>query len=127
MKFRFVLFLMVAMASLSTANARTPIKVIATDAFIYVKMTDQMLGGSIEVRDSSGLVVSTKSIDHRKMYLDLFELADGTYNVRVKHNDLVVEFSYTVESPQLHAKRKHHHHRDDHTEILSEKTQVRYA
>jgi hypothetical protein len=127
MKYRFVFLCVMMLASLSTAFAHTPVRIIAKDAFIYVRMTKEMLGGNIQVRDSTGHVVSTKSIDNCKMYLDLFELADGKYNVTVQHNDLVVEFSYTVESPQLHARRKHELRGNDHTDILSEKKQVRYA
>jgi hypothetical protein len=124
-KNQIVFILALIVTSFSTAHAQKHVRIIAKDAFLYVRMTKEMLGGNIEVRDSSGQVVSTKSIDHRKMYMDLFELADGKYNVTVKHDNLIIEFSYTVESPQLHAKRKHHG--NDHTEILSEKAQVRYV
>lgn len=123
MKFRIALLCTMLFMALSTSHARTPLRVVAKDAFLYVKMTKQMLGGNIEVRDSTGQVVSTKNIDHRKMYLDLFELADGKYNVIVKHDDIFVEFSYEVESAAVHAKRKHHSNR--HAEILQGTQQTR--
>lgn len=108
MKLRIVFSLMLVGAMLSRAQAQTPVRIVAKDAFVYVKMTKEMLGGNIEVRDSVGHVVNTKTIDHRKMYLDLFDLGVGKYGVTVKHNDLVVEFTYIVESLEMHAKRKHH-------------------
>ena len=66
-----------------------------------------MLGGTIEVRDSTGHVVITKSIDHRTMYLDFFQLADGKYVITLRHNSVSVETCYTLEPPPVHARRKH--------------------
>lgn len=126
MKFRLIFFLMFV-AAFSSAHAQTPVKIIARDAFVYVKTNKVMLGGDIQVRDSVGNVISSKRIDQCKMYLDLFELRDGNYNVTVQHHGVVFQFTYTVESPKLHVRRKHPRQSNDHVEILSEKKQVRYV
>lgn len=107
MKNKIAFLFLMTLASLSTANAQTPFKAIAKDAFIYLKMNKELLGGSIQIQDTTGHVINTIAIDNRKVYLDFFDLADGKYKVTLKHDDLVVEFFYAVDSSRHHLKRKH--------------------
>ena len=109
LKQRFFLLGVVLITTLSIAQARTPVRVTASDGFLYFKMSRQMCGGTIEVRDSTGEVVDVRKIDHRHLYVDLFENADGKYNVKINSGDTVLEFTCTVESSELHARRKHQH------------------
>jgi hypothetical protein len=105
MKFKIAFLILMTIATVS--SARTPFRAIAKDAFIYMKMPKKLLGGNIEVKDTTGKVVSTMAIDHRKLYLDFFELADGKYKVTMTHDDMVIEFIYAVDSTRHHGKRKH--------------------
>jgi hypothetical protein len=105
MKFKIAFLILMTIATLS--SARTPFRAIAKDAFIYMKMPKELLGGNIQVKDTAGNVVNTIAIDHRKVYLDFFELADGRYKVTLKHDDMLIEFIYSVDSTRHHSKRKH--------------------
>jgi hypothetical protein len=109
MKTRIILFCLMTFALLSIAHAKTPFKAIAKDAFVYIKMPKEMMGGNIEVRDSTGQVIKTINIDHRKIYVDLFEFGNGMYKVTLSHNDFVITFNCTVETSQQHAKHKQDH------------------
>ena len=68
-----------------------------------------MCGGTIEVRDSTGEVVALRKIDHRHVYVDLFDKADGKYSVKIRTGETMLEFTCTIESRELHTKRKHHY------------------
>jgi hypothetical protein len=107
MKMRFFL-LGVLLMTLTMTQARTPVKVRASDGFIYFKVSKQMCGGTIEVRDSTGEVIRVRKIDHRHLYVDLFENADGKYNVKIWSGDTVLEFTCTLASREIHARQKHH-------------------
>lgn len=91
----------------SSAFARTPLRAMAKDAFLYIKMPKELLGGNIQVQDTAGHVISTMAIDHRKVYLDFFKFADGKYKVILTHDDMHIEFIYAVESAKHSTKRKH--------------------
>jgi hypothetical protein len=105
MKIRLLLSCLLTWAVLTTAQAHTPFKVIARDAFIHIKVPRELMGASIQLRDSSGQVVKTIRVDHQKVRFDLFELRDGTYNVDLHHNDVVIQFSFVVESSERHGIR----------------------
>lgn len=102
MKIRLLLSCLLMWTVLTTAQAHTPFKVITRDAFIYIKVPRELMGASIQLRDSSGQVIKTIRVDHHKVHFDLFELGDGTYNVSLQHNDVVIQFSFVVESPERH-------------------------
>jgi hypothetical protein len=62
---------------------------------LFVVKTDKKLvGAKIEVIYANGRVVSSQTLQKRKMVIDFGDVKDGSYTIRLSKGDTVKEFRY---------------------------------
>lgn len=62
---------------------------------LFVFKTDRKLvGGKIEVLSASGDVVTTQTMQKRKLFIDFSDVKEGTYIIRISKGDRIREFKY---------------------------------
>jgi hypothetical protein len=62
---------------------------------LFVFKTDRKLvGGKVEVISASGDIVTTQTMQKRKLFIDFSDVKEGIYVIRVSKGDRVREFKY---------------------------------
>lgn len=62
---------------------------------LFVFKTDRkFLGATVEVLSAAGTVVTTQTLQKRKMIIDFCDVKKGLYTIRVKKGDRVQEFQF---------------------------------
>jgi hypothetical protein len=62
---------------------------------LILKADKMYLGATIEVRDVTGVVVTSSHIYKKKMIIDFYDIPYGTYKISVRKDKETFEFNYT--------------------------------
>lgn len=71
------------------------VKVLSTKSDIfYFKVSDQLLGGEIEIKAGDGELLGSQVIEQKRNLIDFYSLEPGTYTVIISKDEVVREFHY---------------------------------
>jgi hypothetical protein len=98
-KLTLILLLLTASAASYARCKNAPVSVISTkrDVF-YFKVNKVLVGSTLEVYSSTGEMIFTAKVCHRKAIVDFYLENAGTYSIKLKKGDKVEEFTYVKES-----------------------------
>lgn len=80
-------------AIISNAEAIDPGPSKYKDLFT-LKADKDLIGAQVEIYNSSGELITTNSLQKRKMIIDFGEAVFGTYTIRIVKGDEEKEFKY---------------------------------
>ncbi len=85
--------LLLTSAIISNAEAIDPGPSKYKDLFT-LKADKDLIGAQVEIYNSSGELITTNSLQKRKMIIDFGEAVFGTYTIRIVKGDEEKEFKY---------------------------------
>ncbi len=85
--------LLLSSALISSAEAIDPGPSKYKDLFT-LKADKDLIGAQVEIYNSNGELITTNSLQKRKMIIDFGEAVFGTYTIRVVKGDEEKEFKY---------------------------------
>lgn len=68
----------------------------ACDGYFQFKVSDNLVGSTVEIFDEANQLVTSHPIRAKKTTLDFFESSAGTYTIVIKSNDFRVSFRYIL-------------------------------
>jgi hypothetical protein len=80
-------------ASAATRDGRDPVPARYKNLFVF-KAERNFVGAKVEVFSANGTVVTTQTLQKRKMIIDFCDVKSGSYTIRVSKGDHVQEFQY---------------------------------
>lgn len=89
--------------AVAPTNAIDVIKSKQKNLFVF-KVDKELLGGEVVVYHSSGDVVTTMTMTHRKMIIDFCDVKFGVYTITVVKNGEEIE-SFTYQKELLRSQR----------------------
>jgi hypothetical protein len=78
---------------MSSAEAIDPGPSKYKDLFTF-KTDKELIGAQVEVYNSSGELITSNSLQKRKMIIDFGDAVFGTYTIRIIKGDELKEFKY---------------------------------
>jgi hypothetical protein len=81
-----VAFMLVTFTNMASPRLGVDVLIISHEVF-YFKVDEGWLGGEVDVVGMDSTQVSVQKIDKKKMMVDFFDLAPGTYTIIIKKND----------------------------------------
>ncbi|MGC4021466.1 MAG: hypothetical protein QM734_05755 [Cyclobacteriaceae bacterium] len=94
------LMLLMLTASVSFAKMKQPkadYKVISfKNHALYFKVDKSFIGGTVELYDADNTLIECDDIPHTHTMVDFIDAPSGTYLIKVKKGDKIMEFSYTM-------------------------------
>jgi cytochrome oxidase Cu insertion factor (SCO1/SenC/PrrC family) len=85
--------LLLSSAAMSSAEAIEPGPSKYKDLFT-LKADRELVGAQVEVYNSSGKLITSNSLQKRKMIIDFGDATFGTYTIRIVKGDELKEFKY---------------------------------
>lgn len=80
-----------------SANTRPeggdPVSGKSKKLFVF-KATRKFVGAKVEVRAADGHVLTTQTMQKRKMFIDFSDVTEGVYTIRISKGDEVKEFQF---------------------------------
>ena len=65
-----------------------------SDLFVF-RTQKKLLGAKVEIFSDEGELLTTHTVQKRKMIVDFRDATSGTYTIKVSKGELVREFQYT--------------------------------
>lgn len=77
----------------------TPLKIVSKSMdVVYFKVSNDMIGASMEVVDANGAVVYSAQVTDKKVIVDFYGAASGEYKIRLKKDDNAMSISFNKSS-----------------------------
>ncbi len=98
-KLTLITIMIAASMGLYAKSKNASVSVLSTkrDLF-YFKVDKVLLGATLEVYSSTGVMIFTAKVTHRKAILDFYQQGSGTYSIKLKKDSKVEEFTYVKAS-----------------------------
>lgn len=92
----FVLVLLVTAVSVQAAPREEVVEVVPSKYknLFVLKAERKFMGATVEVYYSNGDLVTTHTLEKRKMIIDFCDVKFGEYTIRIKKGNEVEEYSY---------------------------------
>jgi len=80
-------------SSAATREGQLPVTGKYKNLFVF-KADRNLVGAKVEVLYSNGDVVTTQTLQKRKMIIDFCDVRHGSYTIRISKGDRIKEFQY---------------------------------
>ena len=64
------------------------------NSLLVLKTDKQFLGATVEIVSSKGTVITSHTLEKKKLFIDFKGVAQGSYTVRITKGDQVKEINY---------------------------------
>ena len=82
-------------ASAFASKPSSNVKVLSTNMdVVYMKVSSEMMGAEIEIKDSTGKVIFTTNVTEKKVLIDFYAEPSGEYTILVKKDNNEESISY---------------------------------
>ncbi|MBI3220232.1 MAG: hypothetical protein HYZ44_12035 [Bacteroidetes bacterium] len=97
MKVSFTILVLLT-SLMSFAQKKDPaIKIISTaDGVFHFKVTEKLQNAYVEVLDDSNKVISKQALDCKRMMIDFYDAAPGTYHIRISATNFERIYDYVL-------------------------------
>ncbi len=99
------------MTAVAFANKpENPVKLVSTKMdVVYFKVSNEMIGASMEVYDHTGKMLHSEKVTDKKVLVDFYAEPSGVYTIHVLKNGNDQEIIFTKESPSQAERASAHH------------------
>jgi hypothetical protein len=87
--------LLLSSALVSHAEAIDPGEPSKLNSLFTLKAEKEFIGAQVQVYNSSGDLITSHSLQKRKMIIDFADAVFGTYTIRIMKGEALKEFKYT--------------------------------